>query len=76
MNRQIITKELFLDMDEILLMEIEPFTFLENNTGKTGYKVMATTKNNLRIPLYEERQSGEQTKCYQWVMENWIKKQK
>ena len=76
MNRQIITKELFIDMDEILLMEIEPYQYLENNTGKIGHRVIALTKTGLKIPIYTEAQSGEPTKCYAWILDNWIKKQK
>ena len=74
MNRQIITKDLFVDMDEIVLMHIEKFQFLENNTGKFGHRVLAKTKNGLDIVLYEETASGEPTKCYAWVKENWLMK--
>ena len=74
MNKQIITKQLFVDMDEFLLMEIERFQYVqEPNTLKIGYKVVGTTKNGFKVELYKEVESGLDTKCYAWINTNWLK---
>lgn len=83
MNRKNIDGQRFVDLDEIAFMEIVSFKYefhdapTNMTTLKKGFRVDGVTKTGLRIEsLYEERQSGTDKMCLNFINANWINAKK
>lgn len=68
-----ITKNFYIDIDEICIMNI-----VENKNEKEKnnvfYSVIGITKNGLQVVLFVDNESRDVQRCINWVYENWIKR--
>lgn len=78
MNRKNIDNVRFIDLDEVLIMEIVPIQFIdEAKMVKEGYRVDAITKTSLRLEsLFVDKQSGTDKLCYKFIQDNWVNAKK
>lgn len=74
MNRKNIDNFRFIDLDELLVMEIIPIQFVdEARLVKDGFRVDGITKNGLRLEnLYSDKQSGSDKLCFKFIADNWV----
>lgn len=66
----------FLNFDSVICMNIVEVVFQNPNdplSNLTGYRIKATTDNNLEFNVYEDLESGVKDKCIKFIEENWKK---
>lgn len=75
MNKKTITTKLFIDMDEMQLLEIKERVYINENKKevKEHYVQGILKGHGGTVILYVESESGKPDKCYQWIQEHWIK---
>jgi hypothetical protein len=78
MNRKNIDNVRFVDLDEVLILEIVPIQFVnEAKVVEEGFKVDAITKNGLRLEsLFVDKQSHTDKLCYKFIQDNWVNAKK
>ena len=81
MNRKNIDNMRFVDFDEFQEMRIVPIQFPEkigeNTVLKEGYEVIGYTKQGLKVEeLFVERQAKDSTRCFKFIMDNWVNAKK
>ena len=77
MNRKNIDNFRFVDLDEFVMMDIEPCQVIvkegELSVVKECFRVDGITKQGLRIEgLYKDTQSGKIDMCSNFIMKNWV----
>lgn len=78
MNRKNIDNIRYVDLDEVVIMEIVPIQFvIEGNMIKEGFRVDGITKTGLRIEsLYVEKQDKVTIRCEKFIADNWVNAKK
>lgn len=76
MNRKNIDDRLFLDLDELVSVQIVQFQFPEatsNVLKDNGFMVVGKSKNGLSFEgLFIDKQSGSDKACVNWIINNWV----
>jgi hypothetical protein len=75
MNIKQINPQLYINMDEFILMNVKSEVVKDTKTLKEVlvHVVEGVTKSNLQIVVYTDAESGAPTKCVNWIHENWLK---
>ena len=78
MNRKNVDNIRFVDFDELTLMAIVPFTFInDGNQATPGFRVDGLLKNGVSVEgLFVDKQSGQDKLCTNFIMNNWVNARK
>ena len=77
MNRKNIDNVRFIDLDEVLIMEIVPIQYVEDKLVKDAFRVDAITKTGLKLEsLFVDKQSSTDKLCYKFIQDNWVNAKK
>lgn len=64
-----ITERFYIDIDEILLMQI-----IQEEEKQGVYSVIGVTKFNIQVLLFRDEESKDIQRCINWINENWVKR--
>lgn len=78
MNRKNIDNSRYVDLDEIIMMVIEPMTYLDNEQrANQGFKVDGVSKQGFQIPsLFVAKNEKGNIACEEFILKNWVNAKK